>query len=328
MEHMKLTFVNVGYGEAILLECPDPGFADGVFVMVIDGGSAEAEEFSDRSTGRLPLAEYLRSYGPGHIDLMVSTHIHEDHICGLLSAARDFVPAALWQTLPEETAAHMYSLDVSLARNASQDKFLRALNDYQSLCALLGQHGNPIQTLRAGDAFELCRGLTCRVLAPSPSKTSELGACCRDLFDERDPENFLKKLSVLDGRMNNYSLMLLLDYQGTRILLPGDTNHLGYEDVDPASLRADLFKVGHHGQKDGANEELLAAIRPRAVVCCASSDRRYNSAHPDMLRMITESGAALYFSDCPQLPGLDLPPHCALTFTVGAAGVLSAQYIV
>ena len=328
MEHMKLTFVNVGYGEAILLECPDPRFADGVFVMVIDGGSAEAEEFSDRTTGRLPLTEYLHAHGPGHIDLMVSTHIHEDHICGLLSAARDFVPAALWQTLPEETAAHMYPLDVSLARNASQDKFLRALNDYQSLCALLGQHGNPIQTLRAGDAFELCRGLTCRVLAPSPSKTSELGACCRDLFDERDPENFLKKLSALDGRMNNYSLMLLLDYQGTRILLPGDTNHLGYEDVDPASLRADLFKVGHHGQKDGANEELLAAIRPRAVVCCASSDRRYNSAHPDMLRMITESGAALYFSDCPRLPGLDLPPHCALTFTVGAAGVLSAQYIV
>ena len=36
MEHMKLTFVNVGYGEAILLECPDPRFADGVFVMVID----------------------------------------------------------------------------------------------------------------------------------------------------------------------------------------------------------------------------------------------------------------------------------------------------
>ena len=328
MEHMKLTFVNVGYGEAILLECPDPRFADGVFVMVIDGGSAEAEEFSDRSSGRLPLTEYLHAHGPGHIDLMVSTHIHEDHICGLLSAARDFIPAALWQTLPEETAAHMYPLDVSLAQNASQDKFLRALNDYQSLCSLLEQHGSPIQTLLAGDTFELCRGLTCRVLAPSPIKATELAACCRDLFDAAEPEAFLKKLSALDGRMNNYSLMLLLDYQGTRILLPGDTNHLGYEDVDLPSLHADLFKVGHHGQKDGASKELLAAIHPRAVVCCASSDRRYNSAHPDMLRMIAENGAALYFSDCPRLPGLDLPPHCALTFTVSAAGVLSAQYIV
>ena len=44
MEELKLTFVNVGYGEAALLECPDPAFPGGTFVMVIDGGSAEAEE--------------------------------------------------------------------------------------------------------------------------------------------------------------------------------------------------------------------------------------------------------------------------------------------
>lgn len=327
MEHMKLTFVNVGYGEAILLECPDPRFADGVFVMVIDGGSAEAEEFSDRSTGRLPLVEYLRTYGPGHIDLMVSTHIHEDHICGMLSAARDLIPAALWQTLPPDFAAQMRPLDVSLARDASQDKFLRALNDYQSLCTLLLQHGGPVRTLYAGDAGVLCEGLTYQVLAPSPAGAAELEARCRSLFEEAEPQNFLRQLAALDGRMNNYSLMLLLDYRGTRILLPGDTNRLGYGEVDPACLKADLFKVGHHGQKDGASEALLTAIQPRAVVCCASSDRRYNSAHPDMLRMIAESGAALYFSDCPQLSGPDLPPHHALTFTIGAAGSLSAAYI-
>ena len=36
MEELKLTFVNVGYGEAALLECPDPAFPGGTFVMVID----------------------------------------------------------------------------------------------------------------------------------------------------------------------------------------------------------------------------------------------------------------------------------------------------
>lgn len=51
MEELKLTFVNVGYGEAALLECPDPAFPGGTFVMVIDGGSAEAEE-----TGTAPPA--------------------------------------------------------------------------------------------------------------------------------------------------------------------------------------------------------------------------------------------------------------------------------
>ena len=102
MEKLKLTFVNVGYGEAALLECPDPAFPGGTFVMVIDGGSAEAEEYRDSATGRIPLDQYLSLRGVDHIDLMAATHVHEDHLCGLLPAAEKLPPAALWQTLPPE----------------------------------------------------------------------------------------------------------------------------------------------------------------------------------------------------------------------------------
>ena len=49
MEECKLTFVNVGYGEAMVLRCPAPERPGGVFVMAIDGGSAEAEEYADRT---------------------------------------------------------------------------------------------------------------------------------------------------------------------------------------------------------------------------------------------------------------------------------------
>ncbi|CAN4001131.1 hypothetical protein ICNMLN_ICNMLN_06235, partial [Dysosmobacter welbionis] len=65
------------------------------------------------------------------------------------------------------------------------------------------------------------------------------------------------RLDQLDAAMNNYSLILLLEYRGTRILLPGDTNYMGYGGLDPASLRADLFKVGHHGQRDGISAEQI-----------------------------------------------------------------------
>lgn len=325
---MKLTFVNVGYGEAILLECPDPGFADGAFVMLIDGGSAETAEFADRSSGRVPLAEYLAARKLRHIDLMVSTHIHEDHICGMLPAAKALPPAALWQLLsPDFCRKVMRRLDRSLARTDSQDKFIRALNDAQALLRLVEEQGGAVCAIGAGEGGELCCGLRFRVLAPDAGRIDELESRCRDLFAEEDAGAFRQKLSALDACMNNFSLMLLLEYRGTRILLPGDTNRLGYGGIEPAALRAHLFKVGHHGQRDGASRELLEAIRPRAVVCCASSDRRYDSAHPDMLRLLAESGAELYFSDCPRLPGLDLPPHRALAFTVGENGGLDARYL-
>ena len=112
MEELKLTFVNVGYGEAALLECPDPAFPGGTFVMVIDGGSAEAEEYRDSATGRIPLDQYLSLRGVDHIDLMAATHVHEDHLCGLLPAAEKLPPAALWQTLPPEFCRSMRTLDI------------------------------------------------------------------------------------------------------------------------------------------------------------------------------------------------------------------------
>lgn len=324
---MKLTFVNVGYGEAILLECPDSACENGIFAMLIDGGGARADEFADASSGRLPLAEYLRTEGPGHIDLMVSTHIHEDHICGLLPVVEQRMPSALWQILSADTTARMRPLDHKRARTLSQENFMQALNTHGKLCAALSADGRTIRTLRAGDAGRLCEGLTYQVLAPSAVQAAELEQDLRQLYSE-EGEAFFETLDALDRRMNNSSLMLLLDYQGTRLLLPGDTNVRGYEGIDPTELRADLFKVGHHGQKDGADRTLLDAVRPGAVVCCASSDRRYNSAHPDVLELLRRNGAELWFSDCPKLPGLDLPPHRAVTFAVGANGALSAEYII
>lgn len=327
MENLKLTFVNVGYGEAVLLECPDPVCRGGTFTMLIDGGSAEAAEYADRSSGRTPLVEYLARRGLDHVDCMVGTHIHEDHTCGLLPVAGGLTPAVFWQTLPADFyRTVMRPLDESWAGSPSQSKFLRALNDYQSLCALVEDRGGAIRCLHGGESGTLCQGLRFRVLAPG---NGELAALCRALFAETDRGAFLEKLDELDRRMNNFSMILRLEYRGARILLPGDTNCQGYGALPAEELRAKLFKVGHHGQRDGASAALLEAIRPEAVVCCASSDRRYDSADPEIMGMAAGCGAKLYFSDCPRLPGLTdgLAPHRALEFTVGVEGTLSARYI-
>lgn len=324
MKEMKLTFVNVGYGEAILLQCPVAGARP--FVMQIDGGSAEPAEYADAASGRIPLTEYLRQNGPDHIDLLVSSHTHEDHICAALQTARILPPREIWQSLPPAFYRETCPLDPAWTQTESQSKFLRALNDYGDLCRLAESSHAPVRQMVAGMEASPCPGLRISVLAPQTAQVAELETRLRALYQEREPKEFLTKLSALDARMNNFSLMLLLDWHGTRILLPGDTNRLGYGEISPESLSAHIFKVGHHGQIDGADEALLEGIRPKAVVCCASSDRRYNSAHPDLLHMMHSRGAALYFSDCPEVPGMTVPPHYALTFTVGEAGAFTAEY--
>ena len=327
MEKMKLTFVNVGYGEAILLECPDPARPGGVSTMVIDGGSGGPEEYRDRSSGRVPLAEYLAARRLDHIDVMVCTHVHEDHLCGLVPLLDRWSPRVFWQTLPESLHRSLRPLPPLEGAAVSQRNFLQSINDYRTLCAKIEASGGAVRTILAGWESRPCPGLTIRCLGPSGAGAAELAARYEDLYREEDPAAFRQKLSSLDGSMNNYSAILLLDYQGTRILLPGDTNRRGYGGISPADLEAHLFKVGHHGQRDGADAALIRTIRPKAAVCCASSDRRYQSAAPELLRLLSDSGAELWFSDCPGLPGLDLPPHEALVFTVGGGGAFDAEYV-
>ena len=43
--------------------------------------------------------------------------------------------------------------------------------------------------------------------------------------------------------------------------------------------------------------------------------------------MMRDSGAELFFSDCPQLPGPHIPPHQALLFSIGENGGLTGQYL-
>ena len=142
-----------------------------------------------------------------------------------------------------------------------------------------------------------------------------------DILNELHPEvDFTTHTSLIDDKvLDSFDIVTIVaEVNGE------------YDVAIPAEeLRADLFKVGHHGQLDGADEALLDAVQPEAVVCCASSDRRYNSAHPDILRMITQRGGRLYFSDCPAVPDgvIGAAPHQALEFTVNPAGVLTAAYL-
>ena len=323
MENVTLTFVNVGYGEAILAECPDDRLPGGRFTMLIDGGSAEAGEYAGSQTGRIPAADYLRRRHIRALNLLVSTHIHEDHVCGLLDAVSVAPPAEMWQALPENLWREMRHIDPAVAEDPSMDKFLRSLNDYQALCRTLDGQGCAIRCISAGAETDLCMGLTARVLGPDTAHIDDLADRIRQLYQAPDLATQKRLITATDSCMNNYSVILLLNYRGTRVLLPGDTNCVGYAGLE-RELRADLFKLGHHGQKDSVTPELLEFISPRHAVCCASSDRRYNSAHPAPLGLLRTHGVHCWFSDCPE--GEAVPPHSELTFTIGPDGAVEGVY--
>jgi hypothetical protein len=61
---LEITFINVGYGEGILVEYIIEGFSrNRPFVLLIDGGSAGDEEYKGGNTGRIRTVEYLPARG-------------------------------------------------------------------------------------------------------------------------------------------------------------------------------------------------------------------------------------------------------------------------
>jgi competence protein ComEC len=87
---LRVTFIDVGQGDSILLRCP------GGESWLIDGGSK-----NDRfDAGRQVVAPFLWNQQITHLDGVIGSHFHPDHIGGLPSVVTLFQPKEIW--LPED----------------------------------------------------------------------------------------------------------------------------------------------------------------------------------------------------------------------------------
>ncbi len=323
MTHMtdfaaQVTFINVGNGDAILVEVPNGNCREGRFVMLIDGGSNENAEYEETATERIRAAEYLEQKGVGHIDIMVCTHIHEDHTCGLLPVAKKWLPGELWQPFPMETVSMMKYLWMK-AETESGNKIIAALNDFHKLTTYVKENGGKVlqKTPFMG------RSERVEVLGPSAAALERENEWMKELYGEGHTE----LLPEMDRYMNSASLLLRFTCGGKTFLFTGDTEKDCYKDC-MEKIRADVFKIGHHGQENSLSREVLQAVSPKAAVICVSSDRRYESGSPVVLQMLAEAGVRTYYSDCPAVPPYTdgVTAHRAVVFQVGKDETLQVAY--
>lgn len=322
----QVTFVNVGNGDAILIEVPDKDCRDGRFVMLIDGGSNENSEYADASTGRIRVADYMEQKGIEHIDVMVCTHIHEDHTCGLLPVAGKWPPRVLWQPMPKNIIAIMKQLQIK-GQTDSENKFIAALNDFQKLCILVESNGGRVVQMTPDKTqyrnLCLAAGVYVKVLGPSEKALDREISLFKALYQEGNRE----ALPQMDRYMNSVSLLLHITCAGKTFLLTGDTEKDGYGECRK-DIAADVFKLGHHGQKNSIDPDILEAIDPCYAVLCVSSDRRYDSGAPEILHMLAQAGVPAYYSDCLEMmPYTDgVEPHRAVLFQITKEGALQVSY--
>jgi competence protein ComEC len=103
---MEVTAIDVGQGDSIFVVSPDGG------TMLIDaggpvGGVTEAAEVTSRfDVGEEVVSPYLWSRRIRHLDLLVLSHAHSDHMGGMPAVMRNFRPRELWVSIDPNSVAY------------------------------------------------------------------------------------------------------------------------------------------------------------------------------------------------------------------------------
>ncbi len=142
---LEITALDVGQGDSLLVISPD-----GHTLLVDAGGpvgmAANSELASSANArwdvGEEVVAPYLWSRRLRHLDAVLLTHAHSDHMGGMSAILRDFHPRELWVSIDPGNST-----------------------DYRALLALAAALGIQVRHFHAGDAFAW-GGLQATALAP------------------------------------------------------------------------------------------------------------------------------------------------------------------
>ncbi|MBI2883746.1 MAG: DNA internalization-related competence protein ComEC/Rec2 [Candidatus Methylomirabilis oxyfera] len=245
---LRMTVLDVGQGDAIVLELP------GKRTILIDGGGL----FDDRfDIGEQVVVPFLLSRWVGHLDAVVLSHPHPDHLNGLQAVLRHIPIGQVW---------------VGGQRTA--------MPTYLWLEEVLRDKRIPHKILHDGYRTSEFAPVQIAVLHPS---NAMLYGSARGHFSDVNSNSL-----VLSVRYGQVTLLLPGDIEQEaeeRLLEQG------------ADLQAQVLKVPHHGGRTSSSKPFLARVHPRVAVVSAGYRNRFRHPHQETLDRYRANGIHLYRTD-------------------------------
>ena len=99
--------------------------------------------------------------------------------------------------------------------------------------------------------------------------------------------------------LNNYSIVLRVDFGERAFLLAGDAEAISENEqlAKGYSLDADVLKVGHHGSRTGTSQSYLNAVSPKYAVISLGDDNAYGHPHSETLTSLSAKNIDVYRTD-------------------------------
>ena len=304
---LVLDFINVGNGDSILVREMEGERLR--FSMLVDCGHDSLERddhppVEDPRSCRIYAGDFLKKHGVAHLDVLLVTHFHRDHIGGL---GRVLEAVTVGELLtPYAPPADAGPLDPDgdnglpkAARNLLRcmDLYALPLRDYRHRIGTLEElSGDRMVTL------ELTESLRMDILfgepALYPRQRQVFDAAYRGERNGYDLIHWAKSMNVASLRQRLY-------YHGREVVLGGDAYAHGWETL--TATPCDILKVPHHASLSSTTRKLLELLRPETAVVCVAAGRPDERPHPYIVQLLRECVKYVYFTDAVEIPGLVEP---------------------
>lgn len=304
---IKLTMLPADDGDSLLLEYGDENFTRRILIDV------------GRTATYSRIKPMLSTLG-GLVDLLVVTHVDQDHILGVLAMLED-------EELPV-TFGDVWFNGFNHLSDSDFEDF--GPQDGEKLTSALVEAGLKWNAAFAGRSIEVDRPLTwfedgssMTVLSPDRAQLAALipdwvKECeknglipGKDPVPESEPAGFeafgsldidalaATSFSADPSKTNRTSIGFLFEYDGVRLIFTGDADDhrlvsslKGRADADGGRLRIDALKIAHHGSQRNISTDLLDILDcPRYLI--STSGARHN--HPNdvaMARILKHGGSS------------------------------------
>jgi competence protein ComEC len=246
----KITFIDVGQGDSILIELP---YRRATYLIDTGGYfKPNLEDWQERKsnfdTGKDVVLPYLKALGIRELSGVILTHEDLDHVGG--------TPALL---------------DGMKVKSLYYPKIEGAITTLKGIIGVTNRDPPPITLLTKGMNWQIGNAFF-KVLNPD--------------FGQY-------------GSDNNYSIVLLVQLYGTRILFTGDLEETGEVDLikEFKMLNASILKVGHHGSNTSTSPEFLQAVDPDLAVITVGSQNRFGHPSSSVVERLWENNIQVLRTD-------------------------------